>query len=293
VRRLSPPIYTAIDTYRSCVAEVADPALREKYRRNENHMIIAISDLSGSNSNASWSNLPSVPRGGGDRVIIGDLTKNELNYLYSAIMVDGRGVSRNIYDNIIVAAEGSCPFCGGIGQAKNLDHYLPKAHYPAYSVSPENLVPCCRDCNTGKGSSVAGQINLQTLHPYFDGDQFYDTRWVFARIFRTNPVTISFYCLPPDNWSDVDKQRVLQHFEAYQFARRFGIQAGAEISKVVDLRRESLSILSSNQFNDYLVDNANSRSYDVNGWNRTMYDALSRDEWFSRTDFRNQDWHLI
>ncbi|TPJ42888.1 HNH endonuclease signature motif containing protein [Mesorhizobium sp. B2-7-1] len=59
-----------------------------------------------------------------------------------------------------------CPFCGGLGHTWTLDHYLPKANFPAYSVNPSNLVPCCRDCNSGKNASFGAELHEQTLHPY-------------------------------------------------------------------------------------------------------------------------------
>jgi len=45
---------------------------------------------------------------------------------------------------------GVCPYCDGpltAGRAK-LDHFLPKENFPFLSVTPDNLVPACTDCNS-------------------------------------------------------------------------------------------------------------------------------------------------
>lgn len=44
-----------------------------------------------------------------------------------------------------------CQYCG-INDASTMDHYLPKAIYPEYSVHSLNLIPCCSDCNLLKNN---------------------------------------------------------------------------------------------------------------------------------------------
>jgi 5-methylcytosine-specific restriction endonuclease McrA len=57
-----------------------------------------------------------------------------------------------LYDlraEVLSAARGKCPFCE-ISAATTVDHYLPKTHYPEFSIYPLNLVPLCADCNLKK-----------------------------------------------------------------------------------------------------------------------------------------------
>jgi 5-methylcytosine-specific restriction endonuclease McrA len=54
-----------------------------------------------------------------------------------------------------------------------LDHWFPKAEYPALAISFHNLVPSCHPCN----SSVKGTVNLSlalNTHPYQDSNQLND-----------------------------------------------------------------------------------------------------------------------
>ena len=45
---------------------------------------------------------------------------------------------------------GVCPYCDGSlsGTRAKLDHILPKESFPFLSVTPDNLVPACTDCNS-------------------------------------------------------------------------------------------------------------------------------------------------
>lgn len=61
-----------------------------------------------------------------------------------------------------------CPMCGSSHRG-TLDHYLPKKHYPIFSVFSKNLVPACK-CNSKRGDKLFGPgPGERVLHPYFDG----------------------------------------------------------------------------------------------------------------------------
>ena len=61
----------------------------------------------------------------------------------------------------------SCPFCGGDG-ARTIEHYLPKACYPEFSVFSLNLMPSCGSCNTKRNDINEYGAPTALLHPYFD-----------------------------------------------------------------------------------------------------------------------------
>lgn len=63
----------------------------------------------------------------------------------------------------------SCPMCGSSG-GRSLDHALPRAAFPEFSIVRENLVPACTICNSDeKGSEFRGLVAPERLiHPYYD-----------------------------------------------------------------------------------------------------------------------------
>lgn len=61
-----------------------------------------------------------------------------------------------------------CPMCGSGGRG-HLDHMLPRAAYPEFSILGLNLVPTCPSCNSNnKRETYRGDPPERFLHPYFD-----------------------------------------------------------------------------------------------------------------------------
>lgn len=62
-----------------------------------------------------------------------------------------------------------CPACGELGRPNTLDHYLPKAAYPHFSLTPANLFPMCDACQGEKLVKTGSPAEPRFfLHPYFD-----------------------------------------------------------------------------------------------------------------------------
>ncbi len=280
MKQLPLPAFDPIEVFLECVADVKDETLQNRYIENQGHIEEAIAVFTTEAANHTLCKLPRVPRGQNNRIVAGTLSKNDLTKLYSKYMVGSTGSARTIYDDIFVTANGKCPFCGGIGHVKTLDHYLPKANFPLYSVLPANLVPCCRDCNTGLGATFATAPEEQTIHPYFDEDHFFSERWVVATIMQTDPVTAQFKAEPPVGWDQIDKQRAESHFQEYDLPARFSVEAAAEIAMLTDLRRTALRDMPADTFSNILRGNANSGTLPINGWKRTTYSALADVHWF-------------
>lgn len=291
MRKMTLPPHQALDVLALCVADVDDHAAHAHYVANQAHIENAIPIYDAASLTATWFTLPSAAYGNNDAIVAGTITKRQLMDLYSVDMVKGTGPCRKTYDEMLVRANGKCPYCGGLGVVYSLDHYLPKARFPLYSVLPANLVPSCSDCNKGKSSSFATTVGQQTIHPYYDHTRFFSERWIVAYISRSNPPTASFHCAPPPGWSDSDKQRVHTHFKDHKLAYRFGVVSGSELTKIMDFRKRSLKGLSSEAFKDFLLDGANTSDYDLNGWNRSLHAALAATDWFLTADFsRPETW---
>lgn len=69
-----------------------------------------------------------------------------------------------------------CPFCGEEVIPSTLDHFLPKAKFPEYSICLINLIPMCTKCQgkDAKGEKTLSPNNQRFfLNPYFDSiDEF-------------------------------------------------------------------------------------------------------------------------
>jgi len=220
-------------------------------------------------------------------LVVGHLTKKKLVNLYEN-NVRGKGKpARDYYDVLLVSSGERCPFCGDIGQAKNLDHFLPKAHFPEFSVMPLNLVPSCRDCNMGaKGQSYATVAGEQALHPYVDKTIFYQEQWVFAEYLDDDDGAFRFYVNCPGVWSQEDKNRAANHFNVLDLASRYRLEAGKHLSEVIDQKNAftqsvlRLAPLLTHQeiktefINSNLMPIIQSTQFS-NHWKRVMYQCLA------------------
>ncbi|EJM7152613.1 MULTISPECIES: HNH endonuclease [Vibrio] len=212
---------------------------------------------------------------GDDPIVLGQLKKSDLIKLYGNYVVGKKKPARAVYDSLMIAADEKCPFCGGIGRPRNLDHYLPKAHFPQFSIVPVNLVPSCRDCNMdGKGEDFAATEAEQVIQPYLDDVRYFNEQWLFARYLPGNddePGVIEYFVSPPEHWEDAQKQRVEKHFKDFDLSLRFSKEAGP---RLVTLLAQYQALL------DVPIDAATSKSIIfqrtidaspfVNHWERVM-----------------------
>lgn len=105
------------------------------------------------------------------------IIKDDLIKLYDKKFVQGTG--RPIYTNILKSTN-LCPSCL-TREPNQVDHYLPKADYPIYSVSTYNLVPICHKCNGCKSNK--DNSALLFIHPYFD--QLPTSQWLHLKLIIT------------------------------------------------------------------------------------------------------------
>lgn len=227
--------------------------------------------------------IPSTPnRRGYDPVVVGQLKKSDLLKLYSAYFVNKDKPGRVIYNTLMAAANEKCPFCGGIGRPRNLDHFLPKAHYPQFSVLPINLVPSCRDCNMdGKGDDFATNEAEQVLQPYLDNERYFSEQWIFARYIADTggePGVIEYFVQPPEHWEDAQKLRVKKHFNDFNLGLRFSKEAGPRLVTYLAQIKALLHIsLELEVAKNTILQPAIDAAPFVNHWERVMCLALTNE----------------
>lgn len=196
--------------------------------------------------NGELYNFPRIEEITNETVVVPPLTKSKLVNLYLNNLRNKEKPARTIYELLLASANEKCPFCGDIGRPRNLDHFLPLTYYPQFSVMPLNLIPACRDCNMGeKGDGFAVHAADQILHPYLDKDIFYEQQWVHARYINDADAdgAMEYYVQPPARWREVDKERVNKHFNDFDLARRYGIEAGKHLSELIDQRNSFYKVM--------------------------------------------------
>lgn len=234
-------------------------------------------------SAANTGELYAIPalnsESGHDPEVVGELLKSELHKFYTQYFVPEEKPGRKVYDALLNSAKDECPFCGGIGTPRNLDHFLPKAHFPQFSILPANLVPSCLDCNLiEKKHAYASKPEHQVIQPYLDQLHFFSDQWVYAKFEAgsgDDPGQFEYFVDTPAHWGDIDRQRVRKHFDDFNIALRYSKQAAKQLKAVLSQieRMQSHGVSREEIINDLLapvIDNAPFKNH----WQLAMYQAL-------------------
>lgn len=206
-------------------------------------------------------------------IVAGNVTKEEMVYLYEKKFVANKDVRRKYYDKIMVLTDGICPICN-IGHVRNLDHYLPKALFPAYALTPYNLLPICRDCNFDKKDYKFKSNDEATLHPYYD--EIDHMIWLQAELHISNGgIVVSYFV----NEKIEDKSFVLKcinHMKTYKLKEKYALEAAREISDNILMWKNKLDQWGKKEFLGFINEIIHSlESVHKNSWKIAFYRALA------------------
>lgn len=206
------------------------------------------------------------------------LTKNNLlNYYNYRLLKKENG--RKFYDKLMLSVPYNiCPYCT-IKSVNTIDHFLPKSKFPVLSVTPSNLVPSCRDCNTQKKYDYPKDKDSQTFHPYFD--KIDDEPWIVAELIDTEPLILQFKIEKLLNWSNNKYRRVITHFDAYNIKQLFSNEANREL-RARQFYFKKLQSRDINEFKQHLQETYEScrDSLGMIDWRTVMYKCLMNNDWF-------------
>jgi|SRR5215218_4341044 len=177
-------------------------------------------------------------------------------------------------------AGGRCCLCAQ-APAATLDHYLPKAEYPEFSILPSNLVPACWRCNHAKRALFVDSDAALFVHSYLDALPT-DVRFLYADIDDNDgELIVAFRIAPPDAIGDALAARIHTHFLGLRLADYYLGEAVNEISE----RRAAIAELlgagaPADVLRDYLEREARSVATDkgINYWRFVLLDSLARYE---------------
>ncbi|MGL6011742.1 MAG: HNH endonuclease [Shewanella oncorhynchi] len=282
------PVYPTKYVYDLCVEGVESIDLVDKYREAFKFFNCAAEDYLNKACVGQLYLIEALTTKETDVVVAG-LTRKQLTNIYSTYFVTSSKPARKIYDLILAAAAPDlCPFCG-LHEATTVDHYLPKAKFPLLSIYLMNLVPACKDCNTGKGTKIATSPEKQVFHPYFDKNIFNNGQWLYARVNESSPPSISYYINPPAYWREEDKGRAHSHFHDFKLGSRFSTKAANELStanlkanRCYSKSRDAI-LVKEQLHEEYEV----SKELQLNHWKTAMYQALYSSDWYCDGGFLN------
>lgn len=218
--RLRKPTIGLLNVYNDCISD--KNAIRKTFNIHADYIdssIIFFNEIFNIKAQTeSLHTLPVLKR------VFGCITAAELENLYTngmVTLVDGRKHYNTLINS---AAEDTCPLCA-LRKVNTLDHYLPKAHYPQYAISPINLYPCCTDCNKAKGDKKNLAKEEQTINPYFDNIE--NIQWLSARVVKDPIVRIVYYVDLPRGYPVTLKARIQNHFDTLEIKSLYASNAAS------------------------------------------------------------------
>ncbi|WP_423203713.1 HNH endonuclease signature motif containing protein [Pseudomonas kribbensis] len=279
--RLTEPTYTFEQTIEICITGITgNAALRSRVEEaKENLLAEGERYQSGSRRGELYLLEPADFSDNENPITLNNLTKVDFIKLYETYFVAEEKPAREIYNKILNSAKESCPFCGGIGTPRNLDHFLPKSHFPQFSILPTNLVPSCRDCNMdGKSASFSTQAETQIIQPYLDHEVFFLEQWIFARYTPgegNNPGQFNYFVSPPPDWTEIDARRAKKHFDDFNLGRRYAVKAaqtlGTILAQINSLKAHGLT---NRAICETILIPGVTESQFPNHWQRGLYQSL-------------------
>ncbi len=271
--RVDKPTISAEDAFETCISRIRDAGLKQRMK-DITDAVVASAEAYDTAAEQAQLHTTAVHAG-----VNGSVTTKEMTRLYDGRMAAAKSPGRGIYDALIASAEhGRCPFCGH-RVVSTLDHVLPKAHYPALAVAPDNLVPSCADCNKTKHDQPLADEAEQYIHPYYD--EIEGELWLRAEVLETAPASLRFFVEPFEGWPDILGQRVENHFTRLGLSRLYSSQAAQEL---VSIRYQVSALhnrLGAEGVRRFLIESHASRANArTNSWQTAFYAALSESDWY-------------
>ena len=273
VRKLPKPTDDVKDVFHECISNIRDQAFKDKLDSCKDEIACATLEFE---TKVVGNQAFTIQ----EHDNIGEkITNTDMKKIYTDKMVKESQPGRKYYDKYITTPKnGICPLCGQ-REVATLDHYLPKMKYPSLAVSPSNLIPACRDCNTGKNDKTFSNSSEETIHPYFDDIENED--WLYAKIIENEEVIIIFEVRKPLTWSNLIYERVENHFIEFNLNKLYSTHAAVEFSGVRHRLINTYKRAGSEGLKEHLVECYESyKMVHINSWQTAMYRALCESDWF-------------
>lgn len=220
--------------------------------------------------------------------------------IYSNRFSNNRYKESYIYYKKIRDSENCCPYCGFISRrVSQLDHFLPKSIYPVHSITVDNLVPICIECNNNKKSYCSTSEQSTILHPYFDEVLIEINDFLKCKIIEEYNIGFEFYIEKLVSWDDIIYERVVTHFDLFKIEDLYRSEFEADFSNLIselrlhyEMRGSLDDMLQILQIKKQALERSNNKPWILAG-----VKSLISNQWFIYTylpkKILESDWKVI
>lgn len=191
--------------------------------------------------------------------------------------------TENFKEQIREISRTKCPYCGISKESSHLDHFLPRAKFPEFSIYSLNLIYVCSICNSKyKGDDIVNSLGERKFfNPYFD-DFIDDIQFLKCEIKVENGIypEFKFYIENLSSSNDYEYKVIRNHFEAMHLQTRYMEQIVKEEFKrfrneYVDKKLRTYDEISLNEIRRDI--DKRIRGYqdeNINNWEKVFWESL-------------------
>lgn len=216
-------------------------------------------------------------------ITVRPIHKKSLLHTYSSSTKPLRDLKEALESSIAAAR---CPFCQ-ISESSTLDHYLPKERYPEFSVLPQNLIPCCSNCNTHKRALILDKnTNIRFfIHPYYD--VIPNINFIKLHIsFINNKLTLSYSVYNNGNLTAAQYSHLKNHFDKLNLAERFRKASLVELAGMYDSISRFARLGAIRLSSELLKESIKYSAWGVNYWRNLLFHELANNQIFINGGYR-------
>ena len=192
-----------------------------------------------------------------------------------------KNIKNNSLKLVYEECRGYCPSCG-IEKLEEVDHYMPKEHYPEFTLFPLNLIPICPKCNRKKSDKFLDGNGKRMFINFYTDDMdnldFLNVNIIFdpSDVKRTTTVKYT------TDFAKIDdsylRQIVAHHYDELNLIERYEDAAIDEISSL-----ESI-------YSNYMDEN---KEADENEVKKAAQITVSGTENMRLKQIGNNDWKYL
>jgi 5-methylcytosine-specific restriction endonuclease McrA len=135
-----------------------------------------------------------------------------------------------------------CPYCSVGNGKQEIDHFLPKRHFPEFSILTKNMIPSCNGCNGNKLSKFGTGGAKLFFNPYYD--RLPTLKFLHCNLSRSASgiITVSYYLRNPGGISVSDYEMLENHFNILKLLELYADDARSVVRELFKSLEHSKSI---------------------------------------------------
>ena len=191
-------------------------------------------------------------------------------------------LKNEIVTNHANRVSNTCQYCT-INSIGPMDHIIPKAEFPEFSVHPKNLFPCCSQCNEYKSNTWLRSNQRQFLNLYLDVLPQIQYLFVEVQMDVEGVSQVNFFLSNQGEQVSESLFAVIQnHYDNLHLLNRFATESNSEIT---NLRNSLISLpkrLTIEEVMSSVIESAerDRQYYGYNYWKSILKIALVNNENF-------------